>query len=233
MLRPLSLSVSLALAAACASPRDDVAQPGVIPAPASAPAPTQGPPPAPPEASGAPLPGRDHRSTVTCSSDVDCGWDDPCAPTRCVEPRPPAACDESTPPPGTCACVAGSCTLKPHTPPPPTGRCEPRACMVDRAGGRCVADDGGVAEGLRVNRPVDVGPSCDCIQPDQGCTFAWFEPVPCISDRDCWVSHSPRRHPIPRPKELRRRDFEPCKDGEVAPRCGPAGQCIVGPAYGC
>ena len=227
--RLTSLTLVLTLAAACASPSSEATQPR--PAPVSTSEPPRAPPP--PATPAAPLPGRDHHSAVPCASDADCGWDDPCAPTRCVEVGPPTACEETAPAPGSCSCVAGTCTLKPHTPPPPTGRCEPRACVVDRAAGRCVADDGAVAEGLRFNKPVDIGPSCDCIRPDQGCTFEWFEPVPCTNDRDCWVSHSPRRHPIARPKELRGRDFRPCEDGEVAPRCGPAKQCIVGPAYGC
>jgi hypothetical protein len=105
--------------------------------------------------------------------------------------------------------------------------------VVDRAAGKCVADDGGVAEGVRINRGVDVGPSCDCIRPDEGCVFQWFEPVPCKTTRDCWVSPDPRRHPIARPRALRKRDFRPCADGEVAPLCGPAGHCVLGPAYSC
>ena len=105
--------------------------------------------------------------------------------------------------------------------------------MVDRAAGRCVADTDGVPEGLRSTPGVDLGPSCDCVDPAKGCTFTWFEPVPCTTDRDCWFDPSPRLHPIARPKALRKRDFAPCKDGEVAPKCGPAGACILGPAFTC
>lgn len=105
--------------------------------------------------------------------------------------------------------------------------------MVDRAAGRCVADTDGVPEGLRTSPGVDLGPSCDCVDPAKGCTFTWFEPVPCTTDRDCWFDPSPRLHPIARPKALRKRDFAPCKDGEVAPKCGPAGACILGPAFTC
>lgn len=155
-------------------------------------------------------------------------------PTRCVEASTSElACQESMPPPGTCRCIAGACTLEPKQAPKPTGTCEPRACVVDRAAGRCVADDGGVAENLRTSAGVDVGPSCDCIDPAQGCTFTWFAPVPCKTEKDCWVSPSPRRHPIARPPELRGRDFAPCKDGEVPPRCGPEGFCVLGPGYSC
>ncbi|MBK7829252.1 hypothetical protein [Nannocystis sp.] len=56
--------------------------------------------------------------------------------------------------------------------------------------------------------------------------------MPCETVRDCWVSPSPRRHPIARPKQLRRRDFQPCADGEAAPRCSD-GHCVVGPAFSC
>lgn len=234
------------LAAACASPSpaaatQDVQDVGSTPAPGAAPPEAV---PAPSEPAGTPtksttappaepLLGRDHRSVVACSSDADCGWDDTCTPTRCVEHGPPSACDESTKPPGTCSCFEGSCTLKPDTPPPPSGTCEPRACALDRAAGRCVADDGGVVEGLRSTPALDVGPSCDCIDPAKGCTFQWFEPVPCKTTRDCWVDPSPRRHPIARPKHLRKRDFKPCADGEAAPLCSADGQCVVGPAFSC
>lgn len=219
--------LGLGLTAACAS--SEVAAPEPLPEPAPAQAIEPAPPPAPP---AAPPPGRDHRSAVACSTDAECGWDDPCQPRRCVEPPAPTECDKSSPAPGACLCVAGACTLKPDPPPPPAGTCEPRACVVDLAGGRCVADDGGVPQHIRATRPVDVGPSCDCPNPASGCTYSWFEPVPCETVRDCWVSPSPRRHPIARPKHLRKRDFKPCADGEAAPRCNE-GTCVVGPAFSC
>lgn len=231
------------LTAACAGPNPGATEPGPSAEPVTR-APSTAVPPtktaaqptevtAPPAEPAPPLLGRDHRSAVACTTDADCGWNDDCMPTRCVEAHPPQACDESGPEPGTCACLEGACTLKPHTPPPPAGTCEPRACVVDRAAGTCVADDGGVAEGVRYSEPVEVGPSCDCLRPDAGCVFTWFEPVPCESDRDCWVDHLPRRHPVARPKALRKRDFKPCSDGEVAPKCGPEKRCVLGPAYKC
>jgi len=232
-MHPATLRLCLGLgllAAACASPATDAVMPDVQPAqPPTAASPSLPEPPAPP---ASPPPGRDHRSFVACSSDADCGWDNPCTPRRCVEAQAPVDCEESSPSPGTCLCLAGACTLKPHTPPPPTGTCEPRACVVDRSAGICVADDGDVPQNIRSTKPVDVGPSCDCIHPATGCTFTWFDPVPCETVRDCWVSPSPRRHPIARPKQLRRRDFQPCADGEAAPRCSD-GHCVVGPAFSC
>lgn len=222
-------AAGLTLVCACTGAELVLPEPELAPPPAKA----QPLPSAPPPATPAPPPaGRDHRSAVACSSDADCGWDDPCLPKRCVEAAANPGCDKSSPPPGACLCLAGSCTLKPDTPPPPTRTCEPRACVVDLAGGRCVADDGGVPLNVRSTTPVDVGPSCDCPNPTRGCTYTWFDPVPCATDRDCWVSSSPRRHPIARPGHLRNRDFKPCADGEAAPRCD-AGTCIVGPAFSC
>ncbi|MBX7084636.1 MAG: hypothetical protein K1X88_35855, partial [Nannocystaceae bacterium] len=189
--------------------------------------------PSPPAKPAAPVLGRDHRSVVACSSDADCGWDDPCKPTRCVEAGIEATCKDSAPPPGACRCVTGACTLQPDVAPAPSGGCEVRGCVVDRAAGTCVADTGGVPEAVRATPGVDQGPSCDCITPSAGCSFTWFAAVPCTSDRDCWVDPSPRRHPVARPRALRKRDFRPCKDGEVAPKCGDAGTCVLGPAYGC
>ena len=244
----LALALAL-LATACASPSPGAAKQNAgSERTSTAPEPTKGTSepqtPTMPEATPAPdepgaearrasWVGRDHRSAVACATDADCGWNDDCMPTRCVEASPPEACDESAPPPGTCACLEGACTLEPKVAPAPSGTCEPNACVVDRAAGKCVADDGGVPENLRFTKPVDVGPSCHCPRPDEGCVFQWFEPVPCESDRDCWVDSSTRRHPIARPKALRRRDFRPCVDGEAAPQCGPAGHCIVGPAFTC
>jgi hypothetical protein len=80
---------------------------------------------------------------------------------------------------------------------------------------------------------VTAGPSCDCLSPAKGCTFQWLEPVACRSDRDCWVEQEPRRHPVARPKALRGRDFRPCTDGEVAPKCSDRGVCVLGLAYSC
>jgi hypothetical protein len=180
-----------------------------------------------------PLLGRDHRSVVACTTDADCGWDNPCMATRCIEAGRHAACEESTKPPGTCVCFEGGCTTRPDPLPKPTGTCEIRGCEVDRAAGTCVADTRGVPENIRARPGVNAGPSCDCPDPRRGCVMSWFDPVPCKSDRDCWVDPSPRRHPIARPKELRGRDFAPCKDGEVAPKCGDAGVCVLGPAFTC
>jgi hypothetical protein len=204
-------------------------------APASPPPKSEAPEPTPVAEPVTPPPmiGRDHRSAVTCTTDADCGWDNPCMATRCVEAGGKAVCDESIKPPGTCGCIEGLCTTKPNPLPKPVGTCEIRGCEVDRAAGKCVADTGGVPEKIRSRPGVNVGPSCDCPRPAEGCVMSWFDAVPCKDDRDCWVDPSPRRHPIARPKNLRKRDFAPCKDGEVAPKCGDAGVCVLGPAFSC
>lgn len=175
----------------------------------------------------------DPLSVVSCRADVDCGWDDTCFPKRCAKAGRMSACDESSAPPGQCLCVDGGCTLKPKEAPAATGTCEVRGCMVDRAGAACIADTGGVPEGLRGSPGLDSGPSCDCIDPKKGCTFQWFDPVPCKTDRDCWISAEPRTHPVKRPAALRGRDFKPCSDGETEPKCGAQGQCVRGRAFKC
>lgn len=170
-----------------------------------------------------------------CETDADCGWDDPCLPTRCLGavPRNDIKCAESKPEPGACLCISGGCTLKPSQAPVASGPCEDRGCIVDRAGGQCVADTRGVKWNLRTNPGVNQGPSCDCVTPASGCTFTWYEPVPCKTERDCWVEELPRPHPVKRPPHLRGRDFEACSDGEISPQCGKAGYCVLGPGWLC
>jgi hypothetical protein len=143
----------------------------------------------------------------------------------------PTACDESLAPDGECFCVEGTCSKKPLKPYPVTASCETRGCNVDHAQGKCVADTGGVREGIRTNAGVNEGPSCDCIDAKAGCKFQWFDAVPCKDELDCWVGDEPRRHPVARPKNLRR-PFKPCKDGEVAPAC-VSGKCRLGAAFKC
>jgi hypothetical protein len=176
---------------------------------------------------------RDPIAAAACNIDSDCGWDDPCKPARCGLPGANATCKDSAPAPGECLCVEQQCTMKPKIAPAPAGPCELRACVVDRPAGKCIDDDGGVPENLRTTAGVVSGPSCDCTNPAEGCAWSWFEPVACKSDRECWIDPAPRTHPIARPKKLRGRDFKPCKDGEVAPKCGPEGTCTIGPAYTC
>jgi hypothetical protein len=177
-------------------------------------------------ASNAPL-------AFSCAADADCVWDDPCVPRACVvnSARRATACDESMAPDGTCSCVEGICSKKPKHPVPAAGTCDVRGCVVDYGRGRCIADTGGVAENLRGNTRVNEGPSCDCIAPETGCQFNWFDAVPCKSALDCWVTEDPRPRPVPRPKHLRR-PFVPCKDGVSEPVC-EKGKCRLGNRYKC
>jgi len=205
-----------------------------VPAAATTPAATVEPKPTPPEPE--PVLGADHRSAAPCEADADCGWDDPCVPARClaaVTTDVDMKCAESRPPPGACMCMSGRCTLKPKPPPKASGPCENRGCVVDRAGGQCIADTRGVKVNFRTNSGVDVGPSCDCLSPAKGCDFTWYEPVPCKTVRDCWVESLPRPHPVKRPGHLRGRDFKPCSDGEVSPQCSQAGHCVLGSHWSC
>jgi len=201
---------------------------------ASTPAATAAPSPVPPEPK--PVLGADHLSVAPCESDADCGWDDPCAAERCmaaVASDIDVKCSESRPAPGACLCLSGGCTLKPIQTPEATEPCEDRGCVVDRAGGRCIADTRGVKENFRTNSGVDVGPSCDCLSQAAGCAFTWYESVPCKTVRDCWVEEVPRPHPVKRPAHLRGRDFKPCSDGEISPQCSRAGQCVLGGNWFC
>ncbi|HEU4534281.1 MAG TPA: hypothetical protein VFS00_09185 [Polyangiaceae bacterium] len=247
----LRLALALALLAACSPPGPP---PATGDAPASQATPTARPSePAP----SAPAPGAStspasasaasHAPTTpassaaadpsvgaACVADADCRWDDPCTPQRCVGGRAETAdCEKSSPPPGACLCVARQCALKPSRMPAPAGACEPGGCVLDRAAGRCVADAHGTPPNLRSTPPVETGPSCDCITPAKGCEMTWFEPVACKTNRDCWISPTPRTHPIARPARFKGRDFKPCADGEVAPACGGDGFCTVGRAYKC
>lgn len=164
-----------------------------------------------------------------CDDANPCGWDDPCVPQRCVA-HPPADldCEETAPAPGACTCLAGHCTLRPDSPPPPpTAGCAVEACGLDMGAGRCTVDS--MLEANRAAR--DEGPACHCEGEPPSCAFTWAEPIACEDERDCWVSDSPPYHPVARPQKLRKRKFEPCRDGEIAPVCR-RGVCRV-LAYSC
>jgi hypothetical protein len=203
-----------------------------VPMATTEPSPAVEPSPVAPEPE--PEPGADHRSVARCDSDADCGWNDPCVPTRCMAAvSSDLKCSETRPAPGACLCWSGRCTLKPKRPPKAQGPCEVRGCVVDRAGGTCVADTRGVKENFRHNSGAEAGPSCDCLKPAAGCAFTWYEPVACTTVRDCWVDSEPRPHPVRRPAHRRGGEFKPCHDGEISPQCGPAGHCVLGGFWDC
>ncbi|MFO0618813.1 MAG: hypothetical protein U0414_39855 [Polyangiaceae bacterium] len=166
-----------------------------------------------------------------CVKDSDCDWDDPCMANVCLpKARVAPECDKSRPPPGDCLCVLGTCALKPAKPPAPVGPCEWNGCVVDPGRATCTADTRGLPESQRFAGHVEGGPSCDC-DPEKGCVFSWFEPVPCKTDDDCWISETPRLHPVPKPKG--HAPFKPCKDGESSPQCGTNGFCTFGKRWKC
>lgn len=153
-----------------------------------------------------------------CLADAECGWDDPCVPTRCIGSAytpTNVECSESRPAPGTCSCVENRCSLNPNNAPAEPPSCRADSCGLDQSAGRCVA--GEMLEANRYKR--DRGPACHCDQSSLECRFEWVEPIACADVDACWVSESPPYHPIPRPESLRGRKFEPCRDGEVAPIC--------------
>jgi hypothetical protein len=163
-----------------------------------------------------------HAQSV-CSIDADCGWDDPCAPSRCVVGQKRGECEESLAPPGTCACIAlrtGAdkiCALRRTTPVPEPRTCDPRAamgCGVDPSAGVCIAPKDDV-----VGRTRHRGPYCACGK-DGRCTYEWVEPVACKDERDCWVGRNGEFvFPAKRPKKKRGKKVRPCKDGELTPAC--------------
>lgn len=196
--------------------------------------------PAPSGARAAPVaePATPHRAEVggSCVADADCGWDDDCVPHACVlDPEPSPVCEETAPPPGTCACLFGRCTLRPnehHRADPGPEPCEshgPSACGLDVGRATCEA---GRPDDLADQAPRWTGPRCWCDgHPPRVCRFEWVDEVACSSVEDCWVEVDPFPRPIARPAAMRGRTFEPCRDGELAPGC-EAGRCtLVG--FGC
>lgn len=153
-----------------------------------------------------------------CLADAECGWDDPCVPTRCIgSAHVPTnlKCGESMPAPGTCSCVENRCSLRPREAPAEAPSCRADSCGLDQSAGRCVA--GSMLEANRYKR--DRGPACHCDQETLECRFVWVEPIACNDADACWVSEQPPYHPVARPESLRGRQFRPCSDGEVAPVC--------------
>lgn len=164
-----------------------------------------------------------------CSDDAGCGWDDPCAPKRCVGAAHSSTlvCEETMPAPGECLCVAGRCSLRPNEADSEAPSCRTQACGLDQGAGRCV---GGSL--LGANRQTrDVGPACPCDEQSLECRFVWVESIACESVEACWVSDGRPHYPISRPKAKRGRKFRPCQDGEVAPACVD-GRCSL-VAYRC
>lgn len=168
-----------------------------------------------------------------CANDSQCGWDDPCLPTRCVAQgrRRPAACDESGPEPGQCRCVFGACTLQRNaldsTRSPERGCRSSADCDVERSTGVCHV------RATTLAPPVNEGERyCDCDTATSTCIQRAYESVPCRSWRDCSWTRSPLRA-VPS-RQVRRpvnRPVRACRDAEVDSVCS-RGVCRI-VAWGC
>jgi hypothetical protein len=163
----------------------------------------------------------ENAADVHCTKDDDCDWDDPCMAKRCLGgPRKPIACEESSPRPGTCTCIADRCTLRRKTPAPPT-----TGCKVDRDCG-FVASLGICKPGVPPTDRIDEqGTFCRC---DGGaCAVEVVDAVPCKKPQDCSWLDDPRR---PAPASKVPRPFPPvtpCKNGESDSICAASGHCRI------
>lgn len=225
-------AIALLLAVACgASPPPEPSRASPSPAPtprAEAASPADEPAPAVPaevvatEPAEAPL-------AIGCEVDADCGWDDLCAPTRCVEHRERAAeCSASREAPGACACLGGHCTLVPAA--SARGPACRSFCSADPSGGTCLADD---TRGLLPDGVIGPGAGCTCegTGASAACRYDVVPLVPCTDARDCDVEDGALGLRPIRARHRRRRDFVPCRDGDWAPVCNRGACGIVG--FGC
>jgi hypothetical protein len=220
-MRPTPLALLLL---ACTTPPPPPAAP-TAPTLDAAPAvavvvPDAAPPPAPDAAPAA----WDGERGDLCKVDGDCGFDDPCLPTRCVgtkAARAATACDESAPPPGSCGCASGWCQLHrdAHAPSPETGCKADDDCALDASRGVCH-----VAPGRGGRGPIwDEGGYCRCDASSGLCRAEYVAPIPCQSYRDCSYLTDPLR-PVPSSQtpRLKKQPVKPCADGEKDAVCVPA-----------
>lgn len=191
--------------------------------------------PAPPPTEAAPT--ATQHAAIPCDADGDCGWDDPCVPTHCVEHREPASdCSGASPAPGACACLGGYCTLVPTGTSASSGGVVPGPpcrsfCSADPSGGTCLPDD---PSGLMRDGVIRAGAECRCEPqgaPDATCRFEIVPSIACTDARDCDAVDGPSGPRPQRAHPRRRRDFVPCRDGEWAPVCNQGFCSVVG--FGC
>jgi hypothetical protein len=143
-----------------------------------------------------------------------------------VAAPPPAGCDKSSPPEGTCVCFDRRCAYRPlatRSPVSVEAACtSPPGCIMDVAAGTC-------APGADPDmRPLgEPGPHCRCAGHEpRRCHYVWVDAIPCASEADCWVSNDGFSHPIARPRKLRGKRFRPFEDGENVPVC-ESGSCAI------
>ncbi len=211
--------------AAATTPAEGAATPGsavASPDPGASATPDPSATPSVPSSGGA-------SGATSCAKDSDCAWDDPCQPKRCgavTAAPPPAGCDKSSPPEGTCVCFDRRCAYRPvatRSPVSVEAACtSPPDCIMDVAAGTCAP--GADPDARPLGEP---GPHCRCDgREPRRCHYVWVDAIPCASDADCWVSNDGFDHPIARPKKLRGKRFRPCKDGENVPVC-QSGSCTL------
>ncbi|MCC6524337.1 MAG: hypothetical protein IT373_16885 [Polyangiaceae bacterium] len=155
---------------------------------------------------------------VFCGQDAECGWDDRCMPTRCgaaVAPGP--ACEETSPPPGTCGCLDYSCTLVRSAPAPEEPCRKDDECGLETATGRCRAIPAGPHADPMLPPAKPGSPYCACRA--SRCTLDHAERVECQSDADCGYVRSGHRVVPVRAKQKRPGKFRPCVDGEIDSQC--------------
>jgi hypothetical protein len=152
-----------------------------------------------------------------CAADTDCNFAAGAQPARCVVGPAPAADPSAAKPDGSCVCFDGACALRPNGTRVSEEPCNPdrNDCEIDLPTARCASSI--PSSDLRYGRSH--GPLCKCQRKDQRCHLYWFEPIPCQTTEDCWVSESPVTHSIRRPARLRRHKFRGCVDGEHVPEC--------------
>jgi hypothetical protein len=157
-------------------------------------------------------------TAATCTSDSDCGWDDPCAPRACVAAHardPHRHCGRPSTP-GACRCIAGLCTTTRNEAQresdPPVSCARSEDCGYDPARGACVpaAED-------TVGHPIATGVGCTCDGRAHRCVQTWRGEVTCRSWRDCSLESSPGGgfHVAPTWFTPRYPDHpvRPCRDG--------------------
>ncbi len=223
MLRASIPALVLLFGFGCTTPSVTEDEPGPPSSPELAKAPVQVPEPAaqPPKPEPKPEPELGPRGRGdSCTTDTECGWNDPCAASRCVGVKAPpfAACEESLPYPGTCSCIENQCTLQPKG---STGASE-AGCTTDD---ECAVDVGAGACQLRgetmIGPITQRGPVCTCNPTTTRCEWSFVGPIACESWKDCSWIRQPRLRPVSAKVEPRpvAHEVRACKDGSVDSVC--------------
>jgi hypothetical protein len=165
--------------------------------------------------------------TAACSSDDECGWDDPCSPAACgAKQEVPKGKNCGRPAtPGACRCVEKTCTLVKSEALRSTEKVQCKQssdCAFDPNQGSCVS----ATESTTPARGI----GCQCDTLNSWCTQIWRGEVACKTAKDCSWQHlngeGTNAAPawfVPRPKPA---PVRPCKDGEHDSVC-KEGKCSI------